>query len=63
MTSYPHHTNGAGGTVAWLRKLQGKVVGELIYCIASQRLVTILYYYSKHELWLLWGEKVVIREI
>ena len=23
----------------------------------------ILYYYSKHEVWFLWGEKVLIREI
>jgi hypothetical protein len=65
MTSHSHHTdraNKAGGAVAWLLKLQSKMLGDaylLFSCRASQGLSQ----FNLYVMWLLWEEKVLIREI
>ena len=65
MTSHSHPTdraNSTGGAVAWLLKLQSKMLGDaylLFSCSASQGLSQ----YNLYVMWLLWEEKVLIREI
>ena len=65
MTSHSHHTdiaNSTGVAVAWLLKLQSKMLGDaylLLSCSASQGLSQ----YNLYVMWLLWEEKVLIREI
>ena len=65
MTSHSHHTdraNKADRAVAWLLKLQRKMLGDaylLFSCRASQGLSQ----FNLYVMWLLWEEKVLIREI
>ena len=61
MTSHSHHTdraNSTGGAVAWLLKLQSKMLGDayLLQCFPGTK-------QEGEEMLLLWEDKVLIREI
>ena len=55
-----------GGTVAWLLKLQFKMLSTAVLNRNCHNITLYYQYYSKQEcqeMWLLWREKVLIREI